>query len=234
MNDTVPEAPTRVFLLIENRLLRDALQRLLKKRSEFQMIGCSEPQECSAGALLGNRCDVLVLDFFDTRWLPVSLNCKAEETAMPRAVLIGMSDEIEQFLAAIRGGAVGYLLKEASAAEVVSAVRATARGEAVCPPRLCAALFEYVAQNGFSRSLPGAKVAKLTARPSLTLRQQRLIALVANGLTNKEIASRLNISEFTVKNHIHRILRNVDAQSRSQAVEALRSHGYSLSVMENA
>jgi len=52
---------------------------------------------------------------------------------------------------------------------------------------------------------------------------------VAKGLTNKEIASQLNLSEFTVRNHIHRILKQVDAESRSQAVEAIRSHGYSLS-----
>jgi len=67
------------------------------------------------------------------------------------------------------------------------------------------------------------------AKPDLTLRQQQLVSLVAKGLTNKEIASQLNLSEFTVRNHIHRILKQVDAESRSQAVEAIRSHGYSLS-----
>jgi DNA-binding NarL/FixJ family response regulator len=67
------------------------------------------------------------------------------------------------------------------------------------------------------------------SRPDLTLRQQELVALVAKGLTNKEIASRLNLSEFTVRNHIHRILKQVDAGNRSEAVEAIRAYGYTIS-----
>ena len=67
-----------------------------------------------------------------------------------------------------------------------------------------------------------------TSRPDLTVRQQQLVALVAKGLTNKEIASHLNLSEFTVRNHIHRILKQVDAETRSEAVETIRAHGYAI------
>ena len=74
----------------------------------------------------------------------------------------------------------------------------------------------------------GGPARPTVKRPDLTLRQQQLVGLVAKGLTNKEIASRLNISEYTVKNHVRRIMKRVDAVSRSQAVEAIRSHGYSL------
>jgi DNA-binding NarL/FixJ family response regulator len=68
-----------------------------------------------------------------------------------------------------------------------------------------------------------------TSRPDLTLRQQQLVTLVAKGLTNKEIASHLNLSEFTVRNHIHKILKQVDAGSRSEAVQTIRAYGYSIS-----
>jgi DNA-binding NarL/FixJ family response regulator len=68
--------------------------------------------------------------------------------------------------------------------------------------------------------------------PTLTLRQQHLVGLVARGLTNKEIAAQLNISEYTVKNHVRRIMKQVDAESRSQAVEAIRLHGYELNSYE--
>jgi DNA-binding NarL/FixJ family response regulator len=68
-----------------------------------------------------------------------------------------------------------------------------------------------------------------SSKPDLTLRQQQLVTLVAKGLTNKEIASRLNLSEFTVRNHIHRILKQVDAGSRSEAVETIRGYGYTIS-----
>jgi len=77
-----------------------------------------------------------------------------------------------------------------------------------------------------AREMP---VQSATRKPNLTLRQQQLVALVAKGLTNKEIASHLNLSEFTVRNHIHRILKQVDAINRSEAVEAIRAHGYLIS-----
>ncbi len=72
-------------------------------------------------------------------------------------------------------------------------------------------------------------VKRSARRPDLTLRQQQLMALVAKSLTNKEIASQLNLSEFTVRNHIHRILKQVDAGSRSEAMETIRAYGYSIS-----
>ncbi len=68
----------------------------------------------------------------------------------------------------------------------------------------------------------------LTTRPELTLRQQQLVSLVAKGPTNKEIASHLNLSEFAVRNHIHRIPKQVAAGSRSEAVETIRAYGYSV------
>jgi len=71
-------------------------------------------------------------------------------------------------------------------------------------------------------------VKRSAPRPDLTLRQQQLMTLVAKGLTNKGIASRLNLSEFTVRKHIHRILKQVDAGSRSEAVETIRGHGYAI------
>jgi len=72
-------------------------------------------------------------------------------------------------------------------------------------------------------------VKRSARRPDLTLRQQQLMALVAKSLTNKEIASQLNLSEFTVRNHIHRILKQVDAGNRSEAMETIRAYGYSIS-----
>ena len=125
-----------------------------------------------------------------------------------------MDDDPETFLECVRAGAVGYLLKDASAAEVVSAVRAAAQGQAVCPPKLCKSLFRAFSER--RSSLPSARI-KLEF--GLTRRQQQLVPLIAQGLTNKEIAAHLNISEQTVKNHIHTILRRVGATDRLQVVD---------------
>jgi DNA-binding NarL/FixJ family response regulator len=139
-------------------------------------------------------------------------------------IFIGMGTDEEQFIAAIRSGATGYLLQDASSSDLVAAVRAVSRGEAVCPSQLCSALFRFVVQSAREMHLQNS-----TSKPELTLRQQQLVGLVSRGLTNKEIASHLNLSEFTVRNHIHRILRRVDASSRREAVEVIRAYGYTIS-----
>jgi DNA-binding NarL/FixJ family response regulator len=214
----------RVFLLIENRLLRQALPRLLRKRSDLLVVGQSGHSEAASCQVLDAQCDVLITDSFQTSWLPVSIaRGRAGQTAL-KAVLIGMESDEDQFMAAVRSGVTGYLLKDASASDIVAAVRAVFRGEAVCPPELCFTLFQFVAHTVREISVQGP-----APRPDLTLRQQQLVGLVAKGLTNKEIASRLSLSEFTVRNHIHRILKQVDAGSRSKAVETIRAYGYAIS-----
>ena len=214
----------RVFLLIENRLLRQALPRLLRKRSDLLVVGQSGHSEAASCQVLDARCDVLITDSFQTSWLPVSMaRGRAGQTAL-KAILIGMESDEDQFMAAVRSGVTGYLLKDASASDIVAAVRAVFRGEAVCPPELCFTLFQFVAHTVREISVQGP-----APRPDLTLRQQQLVGLVAKGLTNKEIASRLSLSEFTVRNHIHRILKQVDVGSRSKAVETIRAYGYAIS-----
>jgi DNA-binding NarL/FixJ family response regulator len=223
-NEAVPSSSIRTFLLIENRLLREALVRLFCKRSDLLVVGQSGHTEATARGVLDSQCDVLVTDSLQTKWLPANITLENGDHAIFKAVVIAMESDEEQFLAAVRAGVTGYLLQDASASDVLAAVRAVFRGEAVCPPQLCSKLFRFVSQ--MVRELP---VKNEISRPDLTLRQQELVALVAKGLTNKEIASRLNLSEFTVRNHIHRILKQVDAGNRSEAVEAIRAYGYTIS-----
>jgi len=223
MNGTVPSEPVRVFLLAENRLLREALVRLFRKRSDFVVVGQSGETALTLCDILDSKCDVLVIASFNEYWLPASFTLERVGQLGFKVVMIGMESDEEQFLASVRAGVTGYLLKDASASDVVSAVRAVCRGEAVCPPQFCRTLFRFVAQASKEMNAQGP-----TSKPELTLRQQQLVSLVAQGLTNKEIASRLNLSEHTVRNHIHRILRQVDAESRSEAVDVIRASGYAI------
>lgn len=220
--ESVPSRPIRVFLLIENRLLREALVRLFRKRSDLLVVGQSGQADVTHSEVLESKCDVLVIASFHTSCFQASflLDCVGQFGF--KVILIGMDADEEQFLATVRSGVTGYLLKDASASDVVGAVRAVHRGEAVCPSQLCAALFRFVAQ------VPKETAVNTPSRPDLTLRQQQLVALVAKGLTNKEIASHLNLSEYTVRNHIHRILKQVDAESRSEAVDVIRASGYAI------
>jgi two-component system nitrate/nitrite response regulator NarL len=223
LNEIVPVSSIRVYLLIEGRLLREALSRMFRKRTDLLVVGQSGWSEATPNQVRDTQCDVLVADSYQAEWLPANITFRNGGSVAFKAVLIGMEPAEQQFLNAVRFGVTGYLLPDASASDVVAAVRAVNRGEAVCSPQLCSALFRFVAQT--ARDLP---LQNPTSKPDLTLRQQQLVTLVARGLTNKEIASHLNLSEFTVRNHIHRILKQVDAGSRSQAVETIRAYGYSI------
>jgi DNA-binding NarL/FixJ family response regulator len=109
-------------------------------------------------------------------------------------LLLGMEEDQDLFLAAVRAGATGYLLKDASAGDVIAAVRAIWRGEAVCPPRLCMGLIKWMSVKSRNELSP-----RMDTKPNLTLRQMQLVTLVAEGMTNKEIASQLNLTKFNGK-----------------------------------
>jgi DNA-binding NarL/FixJ family response regulator len=137
-----------------------------------------------------------------------------------KSLLIAMADDRSSFLTAIRRGARGYVLQNASAADVVAAVRSVAEGHAVCPPHYTEVLFDYVATQ--TTELPNGQKH---AQWGLTRREQQLIPLIGRGLSNKEIANHFNISEQTVKNHIHRILRKVGVMDRLSIYEVFQNHG---------
>jgi DNA-binding NarL/FixJ family response regulator len=208
----------QIFLLVGNRLLRDTLLRLFRKPSDVSIVGQGAPTATPPEEIASSQCDVVLSDSFLRNAPPFDALAKDFGAEI---LLVGMDDDEEEFVAAVRAGASGYLLKDASASDVLAAVRAVSRGEAVCPPRLCMALFKSVADEA-----RGLSSRDDESKPNLTLRQQQLISLVAKGMTNKEIASELNLSEFTVKNHLHRIMKQVDAESRHEVVETVRAHGY--------
>jgi DNA-binding NarL/FixJ family response regulator len=134
---------------------------------------------------------------------------------------IGVTGEETEFLQCVRAGVSGYLLKSASAEEVVEGVRAVQAGAAVCPGTLCTLLFHYFERE--ATSLPSASVHQ---RMGLTRREQQLIPLIAEGLTNKEIANRFCLSEQTVKNHLYRMKHKVGAGERLGIVQVFRIQGF--------
>ena len=147
MNDCVPVSSIRVFLLIDNRLLREALFRLFRKRPDVVVIDQTSASGETAVGIMETRCDVLVCDTFVHGRLPACLAATGGAPAECKIILIGMDSNEGTFLEAVRCGVSGYLLQDASAADVVTSVRAVSRGEAVCPPQLCSALFRFVAQT---------------------------------------------------------------------------------------
>jgi len=211
----------QVFILAENRLLREALTRILSKKNDIKVVGACAfapdvvEQVCSVAP------DVLLSDSAAVALSDLRLVTEVR-TAIPglKVVMIGMDADQEVFLRAVRDGIAGFVLKDASAMEVATAVRSVANGEAVCPPSLCFSLFELVAAQN---SAPASFVIKHNL--GLTRREQQLVQMISRSLTNKEIAAQLNLSEQTVKNHVHRMLRKLGATDRFGAVEICRSPG---------
>jgi DNA-binding NarL/FixJ family response regulator len=216
-----PIETVQVFILAENRLLREALTRILSKKNDIRVVGACAfapdvvEQVCSAAP------DVLLCDSTAVALSDLRLITEVR-AAIPglKVVMIGMDAEQETFLRAVRDGIVGFVLKDASAMEVATAVRSVANGEAVCPPSLCLSLFELVA----SQSTAHVSFA-IKHNLGLTRREQQLVHMISRGLTNKEIALQLNLSEQTIKNHVHRMLRKLGATDRFRAVEICRSPG---------
>ena len=205
-----------VYVLASNRLLREALAHTFKIRADIEVVGACEQQKLALESIALIRPDVLLVNGamqgFD--WIGFIPEARSV-SPKTRVVIFGMQDDTEAFFRSIRAGVVGYLLSEASAADVVSAVRSAVHEEAICPPRLCLSLFHSVARQA---SFPNPK---LRAKHGLTRREQQLLPLIAQGLTNKEIAAHLFLSEQTVKNHVHRILRKVGSEDRLSAVHAV-------------
>ncbi len=239
-------AKPRVFVAAENRLLREALSRMLTKNGDIEVITSEAVgpfpkaahqaaqdslQKADLPPSSGPGTSVLAA-IHDTEILLLSSKGNLDwdlaeirkiRSATPEALilLIDVSSDETNFLQCIRAGVRGYLPRDASAEDVVEAVKSIHGGKAVCPGTLCAALFRYIEHE--ATSFPSASVHQ---RLGLTRREQQLIPLVAEGLTNKEIANRFCLSEQTVKNHLYRMKQKVGADDRLGIVQVCRTQGF--------
>jgi DNA-binding NarL/FixJ family response regulator len=212
----------RVFVAAENRLLREALARVLTKGAGIEVIATNSAAPFHTDALLNVRPDILLLSSRGS--LEEDLSAIQEvRTAAPavRILIIGMAKDEREFLQCVRAGISGYLLRDASASEVLQGVQAVAAGEAVCPGALCAFLFRY-----FESDATGLPCTSSKRRMGLSRRELQLIPLIAQGLTNKEIANHFSLSEQTVKNHLYRMKHKIGAEDRLEMVQLYRTQGF--------
>lgn len=210
---------TAVYLLAQNRLLREALSKILGRKNDIILVGCSSLSETSVQQIVSTTPDVLVIDSFVTDSRHIDFVREVQQELSVKLVVIGMDLEPHLFLEAIRNGIMGYLAKDAATFEVADAVRTVARGGAVCSSALCAFLFRFAERQ---HQMPSFHARQCLG---LTTREQQLVGLIAQGLTNKEIALHLSLAENTVRNHIHRMLRKVGVGHRLAVVDACRVQG---------
>jgi two-component system, NarL family, nitrate/nitrite response regulator NarL len=216
------EHKPRVFVAAENRLLREALSRMLAKRGDVDVLAMHAAGPFRIEDLLKEDAEILLLTSRGNMNEDL-VAIRRVRGAVPkvRILLIGETGAEMEFLQCVRAGVRGYLPRDASAEDVMKGVRALQAGEAVCSGMLCAALFRYFERE--ATSFPSASVHQ---RLGLTRREQQLIPLIAEGLTNKEIANRFCLSEQTVKNHLYRMKHKVGANDRLGIVEVCRTQGF--------
>jgi DNA-binding NarL/FixJ family response regulator len=212
----------RVFIAAENRLLREVLSRMLSKLEDMDVVGMQAAEPFRTEDLIREEAEILLLTSRGTINEDLLAIRKVRVTAPNvQIMLIGVTGAELEFLQCVRAGVSGYLPRDASAENVVEGVRALRAGEAVCPGTFCAALFHYLERE--ATSFPSASVHQ---RLGLTRREQQLIPLIAEGLTNKEIANHFCLSEQTVKNHLYRMKHKVGAGDRLGIVQVCRTQGF--------
>jgi DNA-binding NarL/FixJ family response regulator len=210
-----------VCILSDNRLFRESLGRILSKRADLEITTSTGISEIALAEIIRAPVDVVVLDSLNFPILRAAfLKAQADQCHPPKILLVAMEEDQQLFLRAVRAGALGFIPKDASALDVVAAVRSVAGGEAVCPARFCKFLFDFVVKQAVELPKPCAKLPSV-----LTRRERQLVPMIGRGLTNKEIAKELNLSEQTIKNHVHRILHKVGVQNRLAISTAVDAHG---------
>jgi len=206
------ESVVRVVVVDGHEVYRLGLERALAKEPGIEIVGEAADGEEAVERVAALRPDVVLLDLH----LPVTDGIDAtrrirESEPDVRVLVLAGSDAEADVFAAVRAGAHGYLLKEASVGEVALAVRDVARGLAPLSPSVAAMLL--VEFNALSRRVSEQEGSV----PRLTARELDVVRLVARGMANREIGEALVISENTVRNHVRSILEKLRVRSRVEA-----------------
>jgi DNA-binding NarL/FixJ family response regulator len=205
----------RVLLADDEQLVRAGLRLILESEPDFEVIG-----EAGNGAEAFELTraldpDVVLMDVQmpDMNGLEATRQIAALGRTDTSRVLVLTTFEVDEYVyEALRAGASGFLLKRTPAADLVAGIRVVARGDALLAPSVTRRLIDQFAHR------PAAKQAHPTPLREITEREREVLALVAHGLSNAEIAERLVLSEGTVKTHIKHIFGKLDLRDRTQAV----------------
>jgi two-component system, NarL family, nitrate/nitrite response regulator NarL len=202
-----------VFIVSEVRLLRDGLAMSLSRQPSLT-VADSADLTISPTHIAAARPDVVLLDVGTPGGLEALL---ALRQALPdlKIVAIVVSDIEQEVVACAEAGVSGFVCRDGSIQDLVTAVHCAMRNELVCSPRIAALLFSRVATVGSERSHAPDNCA-------LTRREHEIVSLMTQGLSNKEIARELRIQNATVKNHIHSILGKLRVRRRGEVAARMR------------
>jgi DNA-binding NarL/FixJ family response regulator len=208
----------RVVLADDHVLFRQALRHLLESESDIRVVGEADDGVVAIELVAHYLPDVIVLDISMPALDGITAAQQLRQTYPQLGIImLTMFAEDTHVIRAIRAGADGYLLKNTESKRVVEAIRAVARGESIIDPELASKVMNEFRR--LSDIQDGVNVAGLTDR------ELALLQLVANGLSNKEIAEELGLAESTVKNRLSILFQKLDVKDRTQAAIYAMTHG---------
>lgn len=209
----------KVLIADDHNLFRDGLTRILSAYPEIEVVASvgSGEEAVARGAELQPDIFLLDVNMPGIGGVGATQQLRAENPEV-NILMLTVSEQESDLFAAVRSGARGYMLKDATSSQLLDAVRRVHAGEAIIAPVMAAKLFDEFA------TLPAA------AKPSpkldeLTERERQILHLLTHGLSNKEIGSELALSPHTIKVHLHRILDKLDLRSRVEAAAWAVRHG---------
>ncbi|MFI1989924.1 response regulator [Actinoplanes sp. NPDC020271] len=213
----------RVVVADDQTVVREGLALMLSLLDDVEVVGEAADGDRALELVGRERPDVVLMD------LRMPRRDGVEATALIKArfpetrvvVLTTFADD-EHILGALQAGAVGYLTKDAGRVQIAQAVRAAAIGQGVLDPQVQQRLLAAATGSGPVPAGPGAALPD-----GLTAREVEVLRLIAAGLSNKEIAKRLHVTEVTVKSHVNRLFAKAGVRDRAQAVRYAYQHGLS-------
>ena len=203
-----PSQPIRVFLLDDHEVVRRGLRDLLESDGDIEIVGESATGAEATSRIPALRPDVAVLDarLPDGSGIDVCRDVRSVDPSIKVLILTSYDDD-EALFAAILAGAAGYLLKQVAGNDLVDAVRRVAAGQSLIDPSLTARVLERLRHGPTEHE----------ELASLTVQERKILILVAEGLTNRQIGERLFLAEKTVKNYVSSILSKLKLERRTQA-----------------
>jgi DNA-binding NarL/FixJ family response regulator len=208
---TAEDKPISLVLIDDNRLLREGLAAMIHTQPGFRVLAASADVDEALQKVRESKPDVVLLDFGLEDHDSLNLTATVHgEVPGARVIVMGLLPLQEDVANYVQAGASGFIMKDASFEDFFATIRAVAGGAEVLPQALTNSLFSQIARNaGQSRSK-----ARALESVRLTNRERQVIDLLGEGMSNKEISTRLHIAVHTVKSHVHNVLEKLALHSR--------------------
>ena len=217
----------RVVIADDHAAIRAGLRLMLDGVNDIEVVGEAVDGDDAVRLVAELHPDVVLMDIRMPGTDGIAATALIGATHDANVLILTTFDIDDYLFAALRAGAAGFMLKTATATELVSAVTAVARGDAALAPEVTRRVIERFTDHHPSPRPPAAEPDRVVARglAELTERERDVLAALGRGLSNAQIASELFIGETTVKTHVSRVLTKLGLQSRVQAAIIAREHG---------